>query len=112
MNTPAFALLAVLALSTVGVIADAFLKRASETERFFTDTWFLLAASIYALSAFGWVFALRNLKLATAGASYSVFTIVLLAVVGSVVFGERLSAGEIIALLLAIASLVTLARFA
>ena len=78
----------VLALSVAGVLADAALKVASGKANATSSGYFIIGAIIYALTAFGWVWAMRHLKLAQLGAFYSVSTALLLAVVG-VVFSRR-----------------------
>jgi small multidrug resistance pump len=55
---------------------------------------------------------MRHLKLATISVVYSVSMILLLTGVGAVFFREALSPYEIVGLVLAIASLVLLVRFA
>ena len=67
---------------------------------------------MYASTAFGWVYVLRHLKLATIGAVYSVSMILLLTGVGVASFGQPLNASEVAGLALAIGSLVLLTRFA
>ena len=67
---------------------------------------------IYASTAFGWVFVMKHLKLATIGVVYSVSMILLLTAIGVVGFRESLSAYEIAGLVMAIGALVLLMRFA
>jgi multidrug transporter EmrE-like cation transporter len=55
---------------------------------------------------------MRHLKLATIGVLYSVSLVLLLTAVGVVLFRESLSYFEIIGIILAVASLVLLMRFA
>ncbi|MCI0455268.1 MAG: transporter [Candidatus Dadabacteria bacterium] len=98
--------------SIVGVIGDYFLKLASNYDNPMKSGWFYIGFALYASTAFGWVFVMRYLKLATIGVLYSVTIILLLSVVGFVFFKEALSPYEIVGIVLAIASLVLLARFA
>jgi small multidrug resistance pump len=98
----------VLALSVAGVLADAALKVASGKTNLTSNGYFLTGAAIYALTAFGWVWAMRHLKLAQLGAFYSVSTALLLAVVGVVFFQETLRTREVIGILMGVASLVLL----
>jgi drug/metabolite transporter (DMT)-like permease len=98
----------VLALSVAGVLADAALKVASGKANATSSGYFLIGAFIYALTAFGWVWAMRHLKLAQLGAFYSVSTALLLAVVGVVFFQETLRTREVLGILLGVASLVLL----
>lgn len=67
---------------------------------------------VYASTAFGWVYVMRHLKLATIGAVYSVSMILLLTGVGVAAFRQPLNAYEVAGLVMAIGSLVLLMRFA
>jgi drug/metabolite transporter (DMT)-like permease len=98
--------------SIVGVIGDYFLKLSSNNDNPMKSGWFYIGFALYASTAFGWVFVMKYLKLATIGVLYSVTIILLLSAVGFVFFKEALSPYEIVGIVLAIASLVLLARFA
>lgn len=106
-----WSLLAVLGLSALGVLADIAVKLASETERPLASRWFALGVAGYAVTAFGWVFALRHLKLAEVGHIYCVATMILLAVSGAVWFRESFRATELVGLVMGIMSIVLLRRF-
>ncbi len=105
-------ILITLAFSVVGVVGDYFLKLASREQHSLRSPWFYLGFAFYASTAFGWVFVMKHLKLATISVLYSVSMILLLTGIGAVAFRESLSAGEIAGLLMAIGSLVLLMRFA
>jgi len=105
-------ILVTIGFSAVGVVGDYFLKLASQQETPLRSVWFYIGFVVYASTAFGWVFVMRHLKLATVGVVYSVAMIVLLTAVGAIVFGESLGPREIAGLILAIASLYLLMRFA
>ncbi len=107
-----FAILVTIAFSVVGVVGDYLLKRASEQKTPMASKWFYIGFAVYASTAFGWVFVMRHLKLATIGVVYSISMILLLATIGVVVFKEPLNAYEVVGLLMAIGSLVLLMRFA
>ena len=98
--------------SVVGVLGDYLLKLASSQKNPLKAGWFYLGFAVYASTAFGWVFVMRHLKLATIGVVYSISMILLLTSIGVVVFREPLSTPEIVGLALAIAALVLLVRFA
>ena len=106
------AVLVVALLSLMGVVGDFFLKLASEQEQAIWNRWFPLGAVIYACTAFGWVVAMRHMKLATIGVVYSLCMILLLAALGTIVFKERLNAAEAAGIAMAVGSLVLLSRFA
>ena len=107
-----FAVLVTVAFSVVGVIGDYFLKLASAREQPLRAGWFYLGFALYASTAFGWVFVMRHLKLATISVLYSVSMVLLLTVVGVVFFRESLNHYEVAGIVLAVASLVLLMRFA
>ena len=112
MDLKPFIVMVVIALSAIGVSGDIFLKKASETDRLFLSWPFVIGFVIYSSTAFGWVIAMKYLKMATVGSVYSISTILLLAISGTLLFGESLSNTEWIGILLAIASLVILSRHA
>jgi drug/metabolite transporter (DMT)-like permease len=61
--------------------------------------------------AFGWVFLMKHLKLATVSVVYCVSMVLLLAAVGVIGFKETLIGYEIAGIVMAIASLVLSVRF-
>jgi multidrug transporter EmrE-like cation transporter len=105
-------LVVTVAFSIVGVAGDYLLKRASEQRAPLLSGWFYVGFAVYASTAFGWVYVMRHLKLATIGAVYSVSMIVLLTGLGVTTFRQPLSAYEVAGLAMAIGSLVLLMRFA
>jgi drug/metabolite transporter (DMT)-like permease len=111
MDQKTLAVLVTVGFSLVGVLGDYFLKRASGTAEPLKSVTFYVGLVIYASTAFGWVFVMRHQKLATISVVYSVSMIVLLTAMGVLLFRESLNGYEIVGLLLAIASLILLARF-
>jgi small multidrug resistance pump len=112
MGTKALALLITIAFSLVGVLGDYFLKLASARDQPLRTVSFYLGFALYASTAFGWVFVMRHLKLATISVLYSVSLVLLLTAIGVVLFRESLNYFEVIGIVLAVASLVLLMRFA
>ncbi|MCS6851674.1 MAG: hypothetical protein NZ700_10965 [Gemmataceae bacterium] len=112
MGKPTLAVLVTVVFSVVGVVGDYFLKLASGREHPFRTGWFYLGFALYASTAFGWVFVMRHLKLAAIGVLYSVSIVLLLTAVGVVLFEESLNYYELTGIVLAVASLVLLMRFA
>jgi drug/metabolite transporter (DMT)-like permease len=112
MDQKTFAVVVTLAFSIVGVLGDYFLKRASAAENSFKTGWFYIGFALYALTAFGWLFVMKHLKLATISVLYSISMMVLLTAVGVVFFKESLNYYEIAGLFMAVAALVLLIRFA
>jgi len=101
-----------VAFSLLGVVGDYFLKVASEQPSALATRSFYAGFVVYASTAFGWVFVMRHLKLATIGVVYSVTMVLLLTAVGVFGFRESLSAAEVVGLLMAVTSLILLMRFA
>src|SRR5262247_899953 len=112
MHKTTLAVLVTLAFSVIGVVGDYFLKLASTREQPLGTGWFYFGFALYASTAFGWVFVMRHLKLATIGVLYSVSMILLLTAIGVVLFRESLNYFEVIGIVLAVVSLVLLMRFA
>jgi len=112
MEGKTLAVVVTIAFSLLGVLGDYFLKIASVHQHSLRTPSFYVGFIVYASTAFGWLFVMKHLKLGTIGVLYSLTMIVLLTAVGVVVFGERLSYPEIVGLVLALASLILLARFA
>ena len=108
----ALAVLVTVAFSAVGVVVGYFLKLASKADDSPRSPWFYVGFTLYAATAFGWVFVMKQRKLGTISVLYSVSMIVLLTAVGVVVFREALNYYEIAGLILAVAALVLLNRFA
>ena len=106
------AVLVTIAFSIVGVVGDYFLKLASQEEHSFRTPWFYIGFGVYATTAFGWLFVMKHLKLATISVVYSMSMIVLLTAVGVTLFRETLGVGEVIGLVMAHRSIVLLVRFA
>jgi drug/metabolite transporter (DMT)-like permease len=112
MDQKTLAVVVTLAFSAVGILGDYFLKLASQEEESLKTPWFYLGFALYASTAFGWVFVMKYLKLATISVLYSVAMVVLLTAVGVVVFRESLNYYEVGGLVMAIGSLILLVRFA
>ena len=112
MEKQAIALVLTIGFSCLGVLGDYFLKLASGQKTPLQSKWFYVGFVVYASTAFGWVFVMCYLKLATIGVVYSVSMILLLAGIGVLFFQETLNYYEVAGLVLAIAALILLARFA
>ena len=99
-------------LSLLTVFGDAFIKFASLQKGWQGIWWVILGAVIYAMTAFGWFYVMKNLKLFTVGVVYSVSTIALLSVVSIFIFHEKANAWEFVGLAMAICSIILMSRFA
>src|SRR5262245_26874647 len=91
MEKNLLAVVVTIAFSLLGVLGDYFLKLASANENSLKTTSFYIAFVLYASTAFGWVFVMKHLKLATIGVVYSVSMVLLLTTVGVVFFRESLN---------------------
>jgi small multidrug resistance pump len=105
-------ILVTVGFSAVGVLGDYLLKLASAQKNPLRSGWFYVGFAVYASTAFGWVYVMRHLKLATIGVVYSVSMILLLTAIGAIAFRESLNAYEMIGIFMAVVSLVLLMRFA
>ena len=112
MDTKTLAVIVTIAFSVVGVLGDYFLKLASGEKDSLRTPWFYVGFALYAATAFGWVFVMKHLKLGTISVLYSVSMVVLLTAVGVVIFRETLNYYEVAGLVMAIAALILLVRFA
>jgi drug/metabolite transporter (DMT)-like permease len=111
MEKTSLAIVATVGLSVFGVTGDYLLKLASRRETPLLSWWFVLGFMMYSSTAFGWVFIMRYLKLATIGVVYAMTTILLLALVGVLFLGESLRWQEVLGIVLALATIGLLARF-
>ena len=112
MGAKTIAVLVTIAFSVIGVLGDYFLKLASAREQPLRTGSFYVGFVLYASTAFGWVFVMKHLKLATISVLYSVSLVLLLTAIGVVLFRESLNYFEVIGIVLAMVSLVLLMRFA
>ena len=112
MENRTLALFLTVAFSVVGVVGDYFLKLASAEPHALRSRWFAIGFAVYASTAFGWLFVMRYLKLATIGVVYAMSMVLLLAAVGVIGFGEALAPAEVAGIAMALGALVLLARFA
>lgn len=104
--------LVVTLLVLVTVTADFLLKLAAKAPEAFRTPHFWVGTVLYALTAVGWLLAMKHLSLATIGVYYSLLTILLLALLGVFVFGEPISFREILGITLAVASIMLMTKFA
>ncbi len=103
-------LLVVMGLALLTVAGDYCLKRASQ-QASLINQWLAGGCLIYAATAWGWAWTMRHLKLATIGAVYSILMVLLMALLGFLVFREKLELREIVGIVCALISIALLARF-
>lgn len=112
METVFIEFLIVIGLSIVTVFADALIKQASMKNDFSLLYMLILGAVIYGLTAFGWFFVMKKIKLSTLGVFYGVSCVILVTLVSVFYFKEEINSFEILGIILAIVSLIILSRFA
>jgi len=105
-------ILLTIMLSIIGAVGDYFLKRAGNGSVYVEWRWFFVGMFIYALTAFGWFYVMKHIKLSSLGIIYTLSTIALLVFMGTVFFNERLNVFEIAGLVAAVIAIVLLGRFA
>lgn len=108
MSIEKIAVLVTILLSAVGVLADYFLKLASDQAQSIQTRNFVLGFVIYSSTAFGWVFVMKHIKLASIGVVYSVSTALLLTALGVLVFKEALKWQEYVGVAMAVGSILLL----
>ena len=96
---------------TAAILADYFIKLASTRDASLTTWSFALGAALYVVSAGGWLFAMKVMSLAQVGVVYSVVTILALAAMGVVFFGETLTWRDGLGIALALLSVAFMGRF-
>lgn len=106
------AILVVALLALVGVIGDFYIKLSGIGPKYIDTKWFVLGFIIYASTAFGWFYAMKQIKLSSLGVIYALTTALLLVVLGIFYFDEKLNAYELVGIATAIISLILLSRFA
>jgi undecaprenyl phosphate-alpha-L-ara4N flippase subunit ArnF len=101
----------VILLAAVGVFGDYFIKLSGNGPSYISYAPFFIGMLIYALTAVGWFYAMKHLKLGTLGVFYSLTTVILLVLVGVFFFKEQLNIYEIVGIVLGVISILILARF-
>lgn len=99
-------------LGVITIGGDLLVKEASLHQSFAGWKWLLTGAIIYGVTVLGWFYVMRKVDLPVVGAVYSVATVIALTFLGTFVYREKLSSGEVVGLTMAVGSLVILFRFA
>ncbi|MBA3733293.1 EamA family transporter [Patescibacteria group bacterium] len=101
----------IICLAIVGVSADYFIKLSGNSEKYIIISYFFIGMVIYALTAFGWFYVMKNTRLSVLGIIYSVSTSVLLLMIGVIFFKEQLTVYNVIGVVLGIISIIFLFKF-
>lgn len=91
MSKSNWVILSIIGITALTAIADFFFKLASEREQPLLNQYFALGFIHYAASSFGVVYLMRHIKLTSFGIVYAVVDVILLALIGVLIFKEKLS---------------------
>ena len=94
----------------VVLFADYLLKLASDRGLGAFSVAVAIGVVLYAVSALLWFAAMRHVTLGQAGVAYSMLTLVALAIIGALFFGERLGFREIAGIGCALTAMVLMIR--
>jgi len=104
-------IIVVIFLAGIGTLGDYFIKLSGSGSKYIMYQPFFIGMIIYALTAIGWFYVMKHIKLGSLGIFYSLTTVILLIVIGAVLFKEQLNTYDILGLVLGIVSIILLARF-
>ena len=107
----AIAFLVGVLMTILTIIGDYFIKKATLQTGIEGWKFLTIAAIVWASSVIGWFFVFKKMKVTSIAILYNVSGILLLTLVGIFIFKEKVSSIEIVGLLMAIGSLIILARF-
>jgi undecaprenyl phosphate-alpha-L-ara4N flippase subunit ArnF len=96
--------------ATVVIVGDYVLKLAADRGHGAFSVAVGLGVLLYAVSALLWFAAMRHLTLGQAGVAYSMLTLVALALIGALFFGERLGLRECAGIGCALTAMVLMVR--
>ncbi|MGC3938436.1 EamA family transporter [Roseobacter sp. EG26] len=94
------------------IIGDFAIKWAADGGHGVASHYVLLGVVIYGASAIFWFYAMQHVTLAQAGVAYSMLTLIALAIIGAVYFGETLKFREYAGLGCAVLSMILMSRIA
>lgn len=94
------------------IIGDFAIKWAADAGHGVASHYVIFGVVIYGASAILWFYAMQHVTLAQAGVAYSMLTLIALAIIGAVWFGESLQAREYAGLGCALLSMVLMSRLA
>lgn len=94
------------------IIGDTAIKMAADGNQPMWSGLVLSGCLLYGISALFWFFAMQHVSLVQAGVAYSMLTLLALAFIGAVWFGETLYAREYAGLACALLAMILLARVA
>lgn len=92
------------------IFGDFAIKLAADAGHSAISHYVLFGVAIYGASAILWFFAMHHVSLAQAGVAYSMLTLISLAIIGAVWFGETLQTREYLGLGCAVLSMLLMSR--
>jgi multidrug transporter EmrE-like cation transporter len=107
-----FALSLAVILSLLTILGDILIKNSSLKDNFIGWKLLVIGSIIYGLTAFGWFFVMRSIKLSTLGVWYALFCMLGLTLISVFFYQEKLNIIEVIGIILACISVILMARFA
>ncbi len=102
----------IVLMNIISVFGDVFVKKAALQKKFDGISLLLIGALIYSLTALGWFYIFRGMKLSSAGAISALFVVLTTVTAGIFYFNEKLQPLEFLGIGLALISIVLLYRFA
>lgn len=105
-------LLLIIGLAGIGVLGDFFIRISGDGPAYIDWKLFIIGFIIYALTAVGWFFAFKHVKVSTLGVYYALATVLFLVALGVFYFKESLNGYEVAGIAAAVAAIVLLGRFA
>ncbi|ARE40217.1 hypothetical protein RGUI_2076 [Rhodovulum sp. P5] len=93
-----------LLATTLTVAGDFLVKVASSDEAGMTSPAFIAGALLYGAPAVAWFFLMQQHSLAKIGVFYASSTVIILALLGAIIFEERLEWRDALGIALAIAA--------
>lgn len=93
-------LLTLVTVMTVG--GDYFIKTATGHRAGMSSAFFVIGTLLYGLSSIGWFYLMRSHSLTWIAVSYSAATLIFVALLGVIVFGETLRSQDVVAVGLAL----------
>lgn len=101
-----------LITALIVIAGDTAIKYAADGGQPVWSALVIAGCMLYGLSALFWFFAMHHVTLAQAGVAYSMITLLALALIGAIWFGEVLHAREYAGLACALLAMVLMARIA
>ena len=95
----------------VTILGDYFVKKSSIEEGYSGWKLLVLGGLLYGVSAIGWFWVYRSVKVFTVGAIHSLGIIILTIFLSLVIFREKMNFIEIVGILLGVVSITILLKY-